>query len=146
MTITIDAKPLEVRAELPGYGIFYLRRLGAAKEAELGEMFENLNIKREAFQKKYQKLIDNEAKLIADKNDGELENLRASEEYQACKKEQTEQQKELERATNYLNKTCLSLWRSDEPKAIERLANDFTNAQIQEFYRQVMEQAEAENA
>lgn len=146
MTITIDAKPLEIKAELPGYGIFYLRRLGAAKEAEIGEMFQRINTSGESLRSKYQTLIDEESRLIAVKNDEKLADLRASDEYQACKKEQAEHQKELQEATAIINKTCLSLWRSDDPKAMERLTNDFTSAQIQGFYRQAMEKAEAENA
>lgn len=141
MTITIKAKPLEIKAELPGYGIFYLRRLGAAQEAEIRARLDEAKKLGDDIATKYKNLADEESNYIAAKNEGKLAELRASEDYQNCQKEQKEASEKMNDAINYLNKCRLKLWRAESPEAMERMLNDFTTEEINGFYEQVMEEA-----
>lgn len=146
MTITISAKPLEVKAELPGYGIFYLRRLGAAKDAEIQTRINEAKKLGENIPIKYKSLFDAEEKYSAEKNKDKLTELRASEEYKKARAEQTAADNALQDVKSYVDKCHLELWRSDDPKAMEKLLADFSLKEIQGFYAQVMAQAEAANA
>lgn len=146
MTITIEAKPLEVKAELPGYGIFYLRRLGAAAEAEMQEKFNKAKLLIDEVSSQFEELIANETEYIKSHDEAKLSALKASDEYKKAKDAQAKADAELQKAVAYSNKCQLGLWRSDDPEAMERLLNDFTMEQIRGFYVQVMEDAEKENA
>lgn len=144
MTISITAKPFEVKAKLEGYGIFYLRRLGAAQEAEL--QYEASTVKKEmdTVAEKFKGIIEKEKQLQAADDKAELETLRKSDEYLAA---QAEQQRAAEKVDLILAKTRkaqLSLWRSDDEEALKRLFNDFTLEELKNMWQQVM--SEADNA
>lgn len=141
MTITIHAKPLEVKAELPGYGVFYLRRLGASKEAELQDILNKAAVQIETVSAEFKDIIDRESEYIKNGDDKALTKLRASTAYQNAKEAQSKANDNLQQAVNYANKCQLSLWRAEDPKSIERLLNDFTTKQIIGFYTQVMAEA-----
>lgn len=142
MTITIEAKPLEVKAELPGYGLFYLRRLGAGAEAELREKLQEAQEIINEIKEKYADIIEKETKLIEAKDAKALEEYRATAEYKNAQVEQAESTKKLQEVNDYANAAQLKLWRSDDPEAMKRLLNDFTTSEIIGFYKQVMEEAD----
>lgn len=146
MAITIDAKPFEVKAELPGYGIFYLRHLGAGKEAELQDMMQKAKAEIDAVAEQYKDITEKEEELVKADDKTSLEELRASTEYKAAQKAQQKAGDSLQSAVAYANKCQLSLWRSDDKKALERLFSDFTAEQIRGFYAQVMLEAEGADA
>lgn len=146
MTITIEAKPLEVKAELPGYGIFYLRRLGAAAEAEMQEKLHKAKSLIDNVAAEFENIIKQEEEYIKAKDEAKLSALKSSDEYKKAKDAQAKADAELQKAVAYSNKCQLGLWRSDDPKAMERLLNEFTMEQIRGFYVQVMEDAEKGNA
>lgn len=141
MTITIEAKPLEVKAELPGYGIFYLRRLGAGAEADLRERLQKAQSIIDKIKEKYADIIAEETKLMEAKDDVALAKFRASDKYREAEKEQTKSAAALQEAADYANKVQLGLWRSDDAEAMERFLNDFTMDDIRGFYKQVMDEA-----
>lgn len=141
MTITIEAKPLEVKAELPGYGIFYLRRLGAGAEADLRERLRKAQEIIDEIKAKYADIIAEETKLMEAKNDDALSKFRASDKYREAEKEQTKSAVALQEVADYANKVQLGLWRSDDPEAMERFLYDFTMEDIRGFYKQVMDEA-----
>lgn len=144
MTITIEAKPYEVRAELPGYGIFYIRRLGAGAEADLQERLKAAQKLIDDIKTKYQDIFDEETKLMADNDETGLGKLRKTDRYIEAQKEQDVNSKVLNEFSAYVNKVHLKLWRSDDPEAMGRLLSDFTMEEIRGFYQQVM--TEADNA
>lgn len=141
MTITIEAKPLEVKAELPGYGLFYLRRLGAGAEADIRERLEKAQSTLNEIKDKYADLIEQETRLIEAKDEKALADLRATDKFKEATAAQEEANKVLQDAANFATQAQLKLWRSDDPEAMERLLNDFTAEEIRGFYVQVMEQA-----
>lgn len=142
MTITIEAKPLEVKAELPGYGLFYLRHLGAGAEADLRERLQKAQKIVDEIKEKYADIIEEENKLIETGDKKALAEFRATEHYKKAQEEQAGSAKTLQEVADYVNATQLKLWRSDDPKAMEGLLNDFTTAEIIGFYKQVMEEAD----
>lgn len=144
MTITIEAKPLEVKAELPGYGIFYLRRLGAGVEADLRERLQKAQSIIDEIKEKYATILEEETNLIEAKDDAGLEKLRNTDKYKEAQKEQADSSKTLQDAADFASKVQINLWRSDDPEAMERFLNDFTIDEIRGFYQQVM--TEANNA
>lgn len=141
MTISIDAKPLEIKAELKGYGIFYLRHLGAGAEAETLEKIKLAKEKTEECAKKHKAITDKESSLVDAKDEKALEELRATAEYKKAMEEKAEVDAIMQDTNNYINKCMLNLWRSDDPKAMERLLSDFSTEQIRGFYAQVMTEA-----
>lgn len=144
MTITIEAKPLEVKAELPGYGLFYLRRLGAGAEADLRERIQKAQEIIDQIKEKYGDVLEEENRLIESKDKEALEKYRKTDRYKEAQKEQESSAKTLQDAADYAAKAQLKLWRSDDPEAMERFLNDFTIDEIRGFYQQVM--TEANNA
>lgn len=141
MTITIEAKPLEVKAELPGYGLFYLRRLGAGAEADIRERLAKAQDTINEIKDKYSDLIDEETKLIEAKDEKALTEFRSTDKFKEAADAQAEANKVLQDAAAFATQAQLKLWRSDDPEAMERLLNDFTADEIRGFYMQVMGQA-----
>lgn len=142
MKITIEAKPLEIKAELPGYGVFYVRKMGAGAEMDLMARMSSIQEHMEEVRTKYAKLFDKENKLIADKDNAGLAELKNSAEYKEALKAQEEINKQIQSHSELVNRTMLNLWRSDNSEAVKKLLADFTITQIQGFYKQVMEQAD----
>lgn len=142
MKITIEAKPLIVDAELPGYGVFHLRRMGAAMEAELRDRYEK--IQDLINEKPDQELAEKELKLVEAKDKKALAELRATPEYRNANERRKKIDNEIYKFNSYINKKHLELWSSDDPDAMKRLREDFTMEQIKGFYGQVMEHADNE--
>lgn len=144
MTIDIELKPLEVQVNIKGYGDFYVRRIGAAMEALINEQLSNVQKQLDDFQKNNAELLSKESKLINDKNLQELENLRATAEYQELSKAQKLIDNLLADAIRQSNKIMMDCWRSDVDGVVEKLFNDLTMDQIKSAYQQIM--TEANNA
>lgn len=139
--ITIEAKPFEVKASLPGYGIFYLRRLGASRGAELREKLDVAQKMIDDATHKYQDIIDKESELKTTKNQQGLIKLRATTRYKEAEEAQKEASQKLQEALDFSDKCQLGLWRSEKPEAMKRLLDDFTIKEIRGFYAQVMEES-----
>lgn len=142
MTIKLEAKPFEIKVEVPGYGIFYLRRMGAAKEAEMQEVLGNAKSIVDKTADDYKDIVTKESQLVNAKDEVGLVNLRSTPEYKEAQRAQNKANDELQKAIAKLNKCMLSLWRSDVVGALDRLLEDFTTEQIKGFYTQAMEQAD----
>lgn len=138
MTITIQAKPLEIEAELPGYGKFYVRRLGAALEAEIQDRIQKAEEDNQAAQDKYKPLIEKELELTKTGKAEELAALKETDEYKEATKARTACAKSLIGAYNFAKREQLKLWRSDDPEALKKMFNDFSTEQIMDFYNQVI--------
>lgn len=140
--IKIEAKPFEVQAELPGYGIFRLRRLGAGVEADIRNMLEDANADIKENADRYKDIIDKETQLIQDDKQKELEELRSSQRYIDAERAQKKASEKLQKAVDYSKKCQMELWRSDDPEALRKLFADFSFEQIMGFYNQVMREAD----
>lgn len=138
--ITIEAKPLTYDVEIPGYGVFTLSRLGAGKEAEMSYRLRVADEKQKEVSRRYKGVIEQEKKLLDEKNDEELKKLRASKEYLEAKEAQAETSAALRDAVLYQREAVAGLWNSQNQKALERLKNDFSSEQLNELYLQVMQQ------
>lgn len=141
--ISIEAKPLELAAELEGYGIFYVRKMGAGTEAEIRYRLDEANNAIEEMSEKYKGIIDKEKELMEAKDDKALEELRNTPRYKELLAKQKETGERLESVYHYTRDVQLKLWRSDDPEAVKKLFEDFSFDQIQSLYKQVME---SENA
>lgn len=146
MRVTIPAKPLEIEVEVPGYGIFYVKHLGAGLDAAIQARLDIARQTMDNISNKYVSLIKQETKLMKANDEAGLTNLRETEVYKNAKKEQDECNRQLQDAVKFANKCQLELWRSDDPKALEKFFNDFSLKEIQGFYAQVMAQEKLDNA
>ena len=144
MTITIKAKPLEVNVEVPGYGTFYVKQMGAGVEADIKNRLAEASASMDALREKYDALFKKEGELIKAKDEAGLKELKATDEYKQATQEQRECSKALDAVVNYSNECHLKLWRSDDPEAMKKFLNDFSAQQIMSFHAQVM--AELRNA
>lgn len=142
MTITIEAKPLEVEAELPGYGHFFLRRMGAGIEADIRNKFAEANAEYQEITERAKPLIEQEKKLREAGDKDALAKLTVSDEYKKALKDQNEATRKINEVMRYSTECHLKLWRSEDPELMKRLLNDFTAEQIMAFHRQVMEKAD----
>lgn len=142
MTIKLEAKPLEIKVEVPGYGIFYLRRMGAAKEAEMQEVLGNAKSMVDEVAADFKDIVSEESELVSAKDEAGLKDLRTTPEYKEARRAQDKANETLQNAIRQLNKCMISLWRSDVAGALDRLLEDFTMEQIKSFYAQAMEQAD----
>lgn len=142
--ITIKAKPFEVKAELPGYGVFRLKHLGASLGAELKQKLNEAQAMIDDAKNAYKDIVEKETELTKANDEKALDSLKASPRYQQAVLAQKEASKKLEEALEFSDKCLLGLWSSDDPKALEKLLTDFTPKEIKSFYEQVM--AEADNA
>lgn len=142
--ITIEAKPLTYDVEIPNYGIFTLRRLGAGKEAEIGYRLRIAEEKQKEVSKRYDDVIKREVALLEEKNDKELKELRESKEYLEAKAAQSEASAALRDSVLYQREVVAGLWSSQDEEALERLKNDFSSEQLNELYMQVMQKIATE--
>lgn len=138
--ITIKAKLFEVKAKIPGYGVYYLRHLGAGDEADIINMLEDAKADIDEAQEKYQDISAKEKKLIKENKVEELAKLNSTPDYKEADAAYKKANQKLQKAINYSKKCQLELWRSDDPDAMKRLLKDFTTDQIIDFYRQVMQE------
>lgn len=139
--ITIKAKPFETKVKIPGYGIYYLRHLGAGDEADIRNMLEDANADITENADKYREVIETERRLTEKNNQKELAVYRGTPIYLEAKEAQKKAGEKLQKAIAYSVKCQLELWRSDEPEAMEKLFKDFTSEQIIGFYQQAMTEA-----
>ncbi len=144
MTITIEAKPLEVNVEVPGYGTFYIKQMGAGIEADIKNRLAEASASMDALREKYDMLFKKEGELIKAKNEAGLKELKATDEYKQATQEQRKCSRALDEVVSYSNDCHLKLWRSDDPEAMKKFLNDFSARQIMSFHAQVM--AELRNA
>lgn len=144
MTITIEAKPLEVNVEVPGYGTFYVKQMGAGVEADIKNRLVEASASMDALREKYDTLFKKEGELIKAKDEAGLKELKATDEYKQATREQRECSRALDEVVNYSNACHLKLWRSDDPEAMKKFLNAFSAQQIMSFHAQVM--AELRNA
>lgn len=142
MTITLEAKPLEIKVEVPGYGIFYLRKMGAAKEAAMQDLLGNAKSAADKVAEDFKDIISKESQLIDAKDEVGLKDLRNTTEYKKAQQAQNKASEELQKAVAKLNKCMLGLWRAENAGALERLLEDFSTEQIKGFYAQAISQAE----
>lgn len=144
MTMDINLKPLEIKVEIKDYGIFYVRRIGAATEAVLQDQFAQVQKQLNDIQKNNADLIAKETKFIHDKNVQALEKLRATVEYQELLSAQKAVESLLSDVTRQANKVIMECWRSDVDGALDKLLNDLTMGQLKSAYQKII--AEADNA
>ncbi len=144
MTIGIELKPLEVQANIKGYGTFFVRRIGAAVEAMLNEQLSAVQKQLDQVKNTNAELLAKENELISSKNTQELEKLRATAEYQELSKAQKIVGEQLSETIRKSNKAMMDCWRSEAEGAVEKLFNDLTMDQIKSAYVQIM--TEADNA
>lgn len=144
MTINIELKPLEIPVEIPDFGTFFVRRMGAATEAVLQEQLSDVQKKMDDLKRNNAELFSKEAKLIADENLQALEELRATVEYQAASEIQKTVDGLLQHTIQSMNKAIMDCWRSEMDGAVEKLFSTLSMAQIKSAYNQIM--TEADNA
>lgn len=144
MTISIEAKPYEVEAEIKGYGVFRVRRLGAGAEADLKQRLDDATRAVDEVRTAYQNLYDRESKLIENKDADGLATLRQTDEYKQARADMAEAQKQTTEALKYAQKAHLKLWSTDNEENWKKLLNDFSYKEILGFYQQIM--AKADNA
>lgn len=144
MTISIEAKPYEVEAEIKGYGVFRVRRLGAGAEADLKQRLDDATRAVDEVRTTYQNLYDRESKLIENKDADGLATLRQTDEYKQAGADMAEAQKQTTEALKYAQKAHLKLWSTDNKENWKKLLNDFSYKEILGFYQQIM--AKADNA
>lgn len=140
MTITLQAKPLEYEVEIPGYGIFTIRRIGAGAEADLASRMRVIEELQQMVKEEYSDILDEETKLIAAKDEKALNTLRSTDRYKEVEKKQAEITKELNSTVEYTKKLAMSLWGSESYENLEKLFNDFTFEQIESLYKQALDQ------
>lgn len=140
MTITLQAKPLEYEVEIPGYGIFTIRRIGAGAEADLASRMRVIEELQQMVKEEYSDILDEETKLIATKDEKALNTLRSTDRYKEVEKKQAEITKELNSTVEYTKKLAMSLWGSESYENLEKLFNDFTFEQIESLYKQALDQ------
>lgn len=142
MKITLEAKPLEYQVEVPGYGLFTVRKMGAGVEADIASRLREMNEKSELFDEEYKDIVDQEKKLASTENEAELKKLKDSEKYKMAIKAQEELSRSLGPISEELMHIQLGLWDCEDKEALRRFLNDFTIEQIRGFYKQVMEQVD----
>lgn len=140
MTITLQAKPLEYEVEIPGYGIFTIRRIGAGTEADLASRMRVIEELQQMIKEEYSDIFDEETKLIAAKDEKALKTLRSTDRYKEVEKKQAEITKKLNSTVEYTKKLAMSLWGSESHENLEKLFNDFTFEQIESLYKQALDQ------
>lgn len=142
MTISITMKPLDVKVNIEGYGVFSLRRPGAAQEIEMTEKLDNLQSEMKALTTKYKDFYEQEKALTAAGDKAGLEALFNSEEYAPVQAERKKIDDKTDAVLLESRKNFLSLWRSDDKEALERLMKEATYEQLQKAYAEAMEQAD----
>lgn len=124
MTIKIEMKPITCEIEIPGYGKFQVKPMGAGAEAEIRVISRELEEKDEIV-KQFDELVEKE------KNGEKLD--RNSEEYQACLKAYSEIGKVVD---TLRDKTYEKMREVFSGEKVEQLFNDFTYEQIAKIYRE----------
>lgn len=140
--ITLEAKPLEYQVEVPGYGLFTVRKMGAGAEADVARRLREMDERSKQFDEEYKDIIDQEKELAAAQDEGGLKKLKGSKKYQEAVRVQKDSAQFLRQITEELMQIQLGLWDCEDKGALKRFLNDFTSEQIQSFYKQVMDQAE----
>lgn len=146
LDITIEAKPLIYNVEIPGYGMFTVRRLGAGAQADLSDELAAAQKAQEQIMEDFADTIAEEKRLVRANDQEGLNVLRASEAYKEAQSAQRKVSQMLQDAVNHSNRIELGLWDSEDKQALERFRNDFTIEQIRGFYQQVMQQATGDKA
>ncbi len=144
MKITLEAKPLEYQVEVPGYGLFTVRKMGAGVEADLAGRLREMDERQKSFDEEYKNIVDQEKELASAKNETELKKLKDSEKYKAAIKAQEELSRFLGKISGELMRVHLELWDCEDKEALKRFLNDFTTEQIRGFYKQIMDQVDGQ--
>lgn len=140
MTITIEAKPLLTEVEIPGYGVFTVRLMGAGTEAEIRRRYREANDEAQAISNKYKNILDEEKKLMEDKNAAdELKAFRVSEDYQKAQKEISVVTEKLQRVSDYAREQRAKLFTCEDNSALTKLFDELTDKQLNDIYTQVVE-------
>lgn len=139
--VTLEAKPLEIKVNIPNYGLFTVRRLGAGAEAEIRSRLSKAIELSNKIQENYKDIIDKENRLIKEHDDQGLERLRSQPRYASVRSEQKKVDQLLEKANEYANRCYLALWSAEDHNSLERLFADLTTEQIQDLYKQAIKMA-----
>lgn len=145
MAITLAAKPNNIEVEIPGYGKFTIKRLGAAKEAKIGTLVQKAEQSTKEISKKYKDLMEKEMELKSSGNVEELEALRSSQEYLEAQEKENESNLILREAVSLINRYCCEAWSSSDKNALKNLFNDFSAKQLQQLYAQAIAEADKAN-
>ena len=146
LAITLEAKPYEYQVEIPGYGLFTVRRLGAGTQADLADKMRAAEKAQKKVERDFAEIVEKEKRLVAENATEELATLRTSEEYKKAEKAQKKVSSLLQDTINCINRAELALWSSDDPKALEKLMTELTIEQIRELYGKAMEIADGKEA
>lgn len=138
MSIVLEAKPIEIPVEIPGYGKFTLRRLGAGAEAEIMSRLREASEETEKVTAQYKEILDAEKEFVKNKNIEELEKLKATDEYRSAKQAIEHATSHMQRTGEYANTRMLKLWDSEDKDSLTRLLNDFTTEQLRALYQEAI--------
>lgn len=138
MSIILEAKPIEIQVEIPGYGNFKLRRLGAGAEAEIMKKLREASEENKRVTNKFKDVLESEKNFLRTSQTTKLEELKATAEYQSAKQSIEKAAAIMQGAVEYSNERMLSLWNSDDQKSLEKLLNDFTIEQLRALYQQAI--------
>lgn len=143
MTFTLEAKPLEVKVKVPGYGIFYVRQMGAGTQADINDRLSAMEQKNNEVKEQYAEVLEREEQLAATKDDAGLAKLHRCGDYKRARSAIEQSKLDLLALTRYVDRCWLSLWRSDDSDALARFLGDFSADQLRSFHAQAMEQLHA---
>lgn len=138
MTFTIEAKPLEVKVKVPGYGTFSVCQMGAGVQADINDRIDELERKNNETKEQYADVFKKEEELTAANDTAGLAELRKRKDYKAAVTAMQQGKLDLLALTRYVDRCWMNLWRSDDPDALARFLGDFTADQIRALHAQAM--------
>lgn len=144
MTFTLEAKPYELKVEIPGYGIFTIKKLGAGKESEIRLRLNEAQKLMDELNDKYKDIIEKENNLIKSSDEENLKKLRESAGYKEVKNKQSEVNRKLQKAHDFAVDSQLSLWSADNEDDLKKLFDDFSAEQLNSLYRQALDLEKAQ--
>ncbi len=136
--ITIQAKPLTAEVKIGDYGVFTVRLMGAAAEAEIHKRFREATAYSNDVMRKYSDVLDEEKKFIADSNEAALEELRASAKFKEASKAISEAYDKLEDVKRYACSERQKLFASEDYGKLERLFTELNSEQINVIYGEIV--------
>lgn len=138
-TITLEAKPYEYQVQIPGYGLFTVRCLGAGTQADLADKLHAAEKAQQKVERDFAEVIAEEKRLAEGGDHEALVAFRAADEYKHATRAQAQATTVLQSASEAVVKAEMALWSSEDPKALEKLMSELTIEQIRGLYRKVMQ-------
>lgn len=143
MSISIEAKPLTIKANIGDYGEFEVRRMGAAVEAECRRLIREYEQKSKSVEGKYKNIFEKETDLVNSGKKTELEEFRSSKEYLDAKEHVQNMSNDLQNILDYLATKKRELFSCDDEARIDRLFNELTSSQIDQIYNQIIAESDS---